>query len=81
MATATTPPSSADGALAAAKAAAEAMPLAVHAPVTVRIEPPRGLLAGQRFEPPPSQHGRVSASLPLPAVSDGEEVEVEVEDA
>ncbi|MGA8534954.1 MAG: hypothetical protein WB615_12675, partial [Candidatus Tumulicola sp.] len=44
MATATTPPSSADGALAAAKAAAEAMPLAVHAPVTVRIEPPHGLL-------------------------------------
>src|SRR3984957_19341836 len=44
MATTTTPPSSASGSLAAAKAAAEAMPLAAHAAVTVRIEPPRGLL-------------------------------------
>ena len=44
MATTTTPPSSASGSLAAAKAAAAAMPLAAHAAVTVRIEPPRGLL-------------------------------------
>jgi lipopolysaccharide transport system permease protein len=44
MATITTPPSSADGALAAAKAAAEAMPLAAHAPAIVHIAPPRGLL-------------------------------------
>src|ERR1700685_405953 len=43
MATVTTPPSSADGALAAANAVAEAIPMPVHAPVTVRIEPPRGL--------------------------------------
>src|SRR5580700_203183 len=44
MATTTTPPSSASESLHAAKAAAEALPLATHAPVTVRIEPPRGLL-------------------------------------
>src|SRR5215470_2281387 len=44
MATTTTPPSSASGSLAAAKAAAGGMPLPEHSPVTVRIEPPRGLL-------------------------------------
>src|SRR5580692_2268078 len=44
MATTTTPPSSASGSLAAAKAAAEVMPPAAPAAVTVRIEPPRGLL-------------------------------------
>src|SRR5580693_1892742 len=44
MATTTTPPSSASGSLAAGKAAAGAMPLPTQAPVTVRIEPPRGLL-------------------------------------
>src|ERR1700758_4087349 len=44
MVTTTTPPSSASESLHAAKAAAEVLPLATHAPVTVRIEPPRGLL-------------------------------------
>src|SRR5580698_6614540 len=44
MATTTRPPSSASGSLAAAKAAAEAMAPAAHTAVTVRIEPPRGLL-------------------------------------
>src|SRR5579872_6654899 len=44
MATTTTKPSSASGSLAAANAAAEAMAPAPRAPVTVRIEPPRGLL-------------------------------------
>ena len=44
MATTTTPPSSASESLHAAKAAAEAVPQQPHASVTVRIEPPRGLL-------------------------------------
>src|ERR1700760_561680 len=43
MATITTPPSPAGGTL-AAKATAESTQAAAHAPVTVRIEPPRGLL-------------------------------------